>query len=243
MRKVIEKLFDEGLNVILKHASNKINNVGKEHAWKNAVKKACRATEGIEETFANYIVVLPSVCRYFLWLNSNKKLDDVYKSFIISIANELYKDNKKNELAISLGTAILDNWFEMNKIDYLEFKRNLNVDRIVEIVNNREKLYREYFMLYNDIYANDLIRVYYPKNGESWINWNNQYSIDVRINLSKGTELGFCRVGCSYSRVADDESENFLKAVYINEEGDREILRFENCNLADADGKKILWVE
>lgn len=95
MRKVIEKLFDEGLNVILKHASNKINNVGKEHAWKNAVKKACRATEGIEETFANYIVVLPSVCRHFLWLNSNKKLDDVYKSFIISIANELYKDNKK----------------------------------------------------------------------------------------------------------------------------------------------------
>ena len=44
--------------------------------------------------------------------------------------------------------------------------------------------------LYNDPIAKDIIRVYYPKNGESWISWNKEYSIDIKVNLSKGTEYG-----------------------------------------------------
>ena len=48
--------------------------------------------------------------------------------------------------------------------------------------------------------AKDTIRVYYPKNGENWIRWDRDCSVDVKVNLSRGTEYGFCRIGFSYSR-------------------------------------------
>lgn len=39
--------------------------------------------------------------------------------------------------------------------------------------------------------AKDTIRVYYPKNGENWIRWDRDCSVDVKVNLSRGTEYGF----------------------------------------------------
>ena len=138
--------------------------------------------------------------------------------------------------------AILDNWFEMNGVNYqdIDIRNPIIGNKISDIVNNRERLYREYFLLYNDPIAKDIIRVYYPKNGESWISWNKEYSIDIKVNLSKGTEYGFCRIGFSYCRIDETDSTKFLKVAYVNE--DREIYRFENDDMIGIDDKKILWV-
>lgn len=79
--------------------------------------------------------------------------------------------NIEKRYAVSLGMAILDNWFEMNGVNYqdIDIRNPIIGNKISDIVNNRERLYREYFLLYNDPIAKDIIRVYYPKNGESWI--------------------------------------------------------------------------
>lgn len=41
--------------------------------------------------------------------------------------------------------AILDNWFELNGIEYKDICNQLVGDEVANIVNDREKLYREYF--------------------------------------------------------------------------------------------------
>lgn len=76
--------------------------------------------------------------------------------------------NIEKRYAVSLGMAILDNWFEMNGVNYqdIDIRNPIIGNKISDIVNNRERLYREYFLLYNDPIAKDIIRVYYPKNGE-----------------------------------------------------------------------------
>lgn len=48
----------------------------KKYLWKKAIKKACSATEGLEDTFANYLTKSPGVKRYFRLLtkaNTSKK--------------------------------------------------------------------------------------------------------------------------------------------------------------------------
>ena len=57
--------------------------------------------------------------------------------------------------------------------------------KIVRIVNDRERLYREYFYCIMIKMAKDTIRVYYPKNGENWIRWDRDCSVDVKVNLSR----------------------------------------------------------
>lgn len=240
MGKVVDKLSEKAMSLMSEYILGTIKDYKKKALWKKALKKACKATEGIDKSFADYIAKSIAVQRHFLWLTSNKTLDDIYHSFIITIAVELCTFDAEKRFAISFGTAILDNWFELNGIDYIELKSQIIGDKIIKVVNNRERLYREYFMLYNDPFSIDIIRVYYPKNGESWISWNKEYSIDIKINLSKGAEFGFCRIGFSYSRIKEQEYEKFLKMSYVND--GREILRFEHVDMIGIDEKNILWV-
>lgn len=48
----------------------------KKYLWKKAIKKACSATEGLENTFANYLTKSPGVKRYFrLLTKANTSID------------------------------------------------------------------------------------------------------------------------------------------------------------------------
>lgn len=239
MRKIVDKISEKAISLITEYILKSVKASKKNDLWKRAVKKACEATEGIDDSFADYIIKSLAIQRHFVWLISNKSLDDLYRSFILTIAIELCAFNAEKRLAVSLGMAILDNWFELNGVDYQDIRNQIVGDKIVNIVNDRERLYREYFLLYNDSLAKDIIRVYYPKNGEGWISWNKDYSVDIKVNLSKGTEHGFCRIGFSYSRIEEQDCERFLKVAYINE--DREIYRFEHDDMLGIDDKKILW--
>lgn len=237
---IVDKISEKTINWLTEYILNLFKDSKKNKLWEKSVRKACKATEGVDDSFVDYIIKLPAIQRHFLWIISNKSLDNIYYSFIVTIAVELCTFNTEKRYAVSLGMAILDNWFEMNGVNCQDIRNQIIGNKIFNIVNNRERLYREYFLLYNDPIAKDIIRVYYPKNGESWISWNKEYSIDIKVNLSRGTEYGFCRIGFSYGRIDEGDSTKFLKVAYVNE--DREIYRFGNDDMIGIDDKKILWV-
>ena len=190
---IVDKISEKAIKWLTEYILSLVKESKKNNLWEKSVRKACEATEGVDDSLADYIIKLPTIQRHFLWIISNKSLDNIYYSFIITIAVELCTFNIEKRYAVSLGMAILDNWFEMNGVNYqdIDIRNPIIGNKISDIVNNRERLYREYFLLYNDPIAKDIIRVYYPKNGESWISWNKEYSIDIKVNLSKGTEYGF----------------------------------------------------
>ena len=221
MKKIDDKISEKVTSLVTEYICSSFEVLKNNELWKKAIKKACEATEGVDDSFADYIIKSPAI------------------SFILTIAVERCAFNDEKKLAISLGMAILDNWFELNNEDYHDIRNQIVGDKIVRIVNDRERLYREYFLLYNDQMAKDTIRVYYPKNGENWIRWDRDCSVDVKVNLSRGTEYGFCRIGFSYSRIEEQDFEKSLKVAYVNE--DREIFRFEHDDMLNIDDKKILW--
>lgn len=94
----------------------------KKYLWKKAIKKACSATEGLEDTFANYLTKSPGVKRYFRLLTKANTSNNLYRNFVITIAFELYMCKRKEQKAWSLAFAILDNWFDLNKVDYQEIQ-------------------------------------------------------------------------------------------------------------------------
>lgn len=236
--KIIGKMTEKVISLMINHILKSSEDFQNANLWEKAIEKACRATEGIDISFANYLKKSPAMQRYFMWLTSTKLSEDIYRKFILTIAIELCAFNSKKEFAVSIGMAIIDNWFELKKIDCQEIRNQMEADIIV---NDREQLYREYFSLFNDPLSKDIIRVYYPKNGQSWVSNNKDYSIDIKVNLSRGTEYGFCRVGFSYSRILENGDEIFLKIAYVDDT--REIFRFEYNDLIGIDGKNIIWAQ
>ena len=67
----------------------------KKYLWKKAIKKACSATEGVEDTFANYLTKSPGVKRYFRLLTKANTSNNLYRNFVITIAFELYTINEQ----------------------------------------------------------------------------------------------------------------------------------------------------
>lgn len=166
----------------------------KKYLWKKAIQKSCNATEGIDSSFANYLIKSASIKRHFYWINGKKSLDNLYRSFVITIAY---------------------NWFELNNIDSQEIRSQVNTEELNSVLNSKIKLYREYFLLYDDPFGIDVIRVHFPLG--------NFYSVDVKVNLSRGTECGFFRSGFSYYKV-EGQSEQATTLIAVV--GDREVYKF-----------------
>lgn len=134
----------------------------KKYLWKKAIKKACSATEGLEDTFANYLTKSPGVKRYFRLLTKANTSNNLYRNFVITIAFELYMCKRKEQKAWSLAFAILDNWFDLNKVDYQEIQNQVDPKELKNILSGTQNVYREYFLLYDDPIGKDLIRVHFP---------------------------------------------------------------------------------
>ena len=203
--------------------------------WNSIVQETIAATEGIDEEIVKYVFrQLPIVdLKRQLF---DKVHENIYRKFVLSLAMELCKFNKEKEFAVSLGTAIVDNWFKKNKYP-LDFD-GFDVQDFCQLINNREKLYRNYFKLFEDKNGIDKIRIFYPKNGESWIRWDEKYSIDINVNLSKGLAYGFCRAGFDYYKNICDKDYKTLKYAYIVNE--KEILRFNDFSWGE--NNIIIWI-
>lgn len=237
---MIDKLVEFISNLLFGHVRGLREEAKNNEMWNKAIRKAFVATEGMREDYIKYMKIDSAIQRHFIWLTSNKPLDGIYDSFIITMAVDLCRFNVEKEFAIPFGCAILDNWFELKEVDSAKLKRDLSVDSLVKIVNDRETLYRKYFMLYDDPLSKDAIRVYYPKNGETWVEWDKECSVVVKVNISKGTEFGFFRIGFYYNRVKENGEEVSLQVAYIQD--GREIFRFTDINSSEIKGKRMLWI-
>ena len=135
----------------------------KKYLWKKAIQKSCNATEGIDSSFANYLIKSASIKRHFYWINGKKSLDNLYRSFVITIAFELHLFNTK-EVAWSLAFAILDNWFELNNIDSQEIRSQVNTEELNSVLNSKIKVSAKYCYITHELrlHQNYICKLFTP---------------------------------------------------------------------------------
>ena len=232
---VIYRAVGQVADILKSKLENYIYERNKDSSWNNVVQEAIKATEGIDEEIGKYIFSRLSI------LNLKKQLFDknhntIHRKFVLTLAMELCKFDKEKDFSISLGTAVVDKWLEKNKLS--SDCDSYDVEELNRVISNREELYRNYFQLFEEKNGVDKIRIFYPKNGESWIRWDDKHSIDINVNLSKGLSCGFCREGFDYYKI-NGEDEETLKYAYI--ENDKEIMRFKSFSCSE-DNIIMIWI-
>ena len=58
MKKIVDKISDKTLDFITEYISKSVKEYKKMDLWEKAVRKACEATEGIDDSFADDILNL-----------------------------------------------------------------------------------------------------------------------------------------------------------------------------------------
>ena len=170
---IISQVIDREVGQILGTYESKLKNYisdrDKDISWNKIVKEVITATEGIDENIGEYVFRQLSIVNLKKQLLDNNKLNNIHRDFVLTLAMELCKLDKEKDFSISLGTAVIDKWLEKNKLP-LDCD-SYNVEELNRVISNREELYRNYFKLFEDNNGVDKIRIFYPKNGESWIIW------------------------------------------------------------------------
>ena len=232
---VIYRAVGQVADIFKSKLENYIYERNKDSSWNNVVQEAIKATEGIDEEIGKYIFSRLSI------LNLKKQLFDknhntIHRKFVLTLAMELCKFDKEKDFSISLGTAVVDKWLEKNKLS--SDCDSYDVEELNRVISNREELYRNYFQLFEEKNGVDKMRIFYPKNGESWIRWDDKYSIDINVNLSKGLSCGFCREGFDYYKKICSNDDKTLKCAYL--ENEKEILRFNDFSFSEDN--MIIWI-
>lgn len=239
IKTIVSQVINGAVGLITDNFKSKLENYiderNKDTSWNNVVQEAIKATEDIDEEIGKYIFNQLSILNLKKHL-CDKNHNNIHRKFVLTLAVELCKFDKEKDFSISLGTAVVDKWLEKNKLS--TDCDSYDVKELKRIINDREKLYRNYFKLFEEKNGTDTIRIFYPKNGESWIRWKDKYSIDINVNLSKGLSYGFCRVGFDYYKKTCINDDKILKCAYI--ENEKEILRFNDisCNKDNT----IIWI-
>jgi hypothetical protein len=110
------------------------------------------------------------------------------------------------------------------------FDYKIHRDIVKETLFNNKKLFTHHFKSYEEQSFPDFLRVWHPKKGQSWIDWNMNDSIRVHIDSTKVPE-GFFLVGFDYS----NRNNNFLK-IAVRKNG------YEYFNREVKNGK-IVWIQ
>lgn len=232
---VIDRAFGQITDILELNLKKYIGEYNKYTSWNNVVQEAIKATEGIDEEIGKYVFSQLSIVNLKEQLFF-KNYNNIHKKFVLTLAMELCKFDKEKDFSISLGTAVVDKWLEKNKLS-LDCD-SYDVEELNRAISEREKLYRNYFKLFEEKNGIDTIKIFYPKNGESWIRWDDEYSIDIKVNLSKGLSYGFCRAGFDYYKKICHNYDETLKCAYI--ENGKEMLRFND--FSDSEANTIIWL-
>lgn len=239
MKNIVSQVIDKAVGQITDIFKMKLKTFieerNKNSFWNNVVQEAIKATEGIDEEIGRYIFSRLSIVGLERQL-FDENYDNIHRNFVLTLAVELCKFDKEKDFSISLGIAVVDKWLEKNKLP--TDCDGYNVEELKRIISDREELYRNYFKLFEEKNGTDTIRIFYPKNGESWIRWEDNCSVDINVNLSKGLSYGFCREGFDYYKKICNNDYETLKCAYI--ENEKEILRFNgfSCN----EDNTIIWI-
>lgn len=231
---VIDRAVGQITDVFKSKLVNYIDKRNKDKSWNNIVQEVVKATEDVDEEIVEYVFSQLSILNLKNQL-FYKNFNNIHKNFVLTLAMELCKFDKEKDVSISLGTAVVDKYLEKNKLS--PACDSYDIEELKRIISDREELYRNYFKLFDDKNGVDKIRIFYPKNGESWIRWVDKYSIDINVNLSKGLPCGFCRAGFDYHRINGNVKKT-LKCAYI--ENGKEIMRFNDFSCS-GDNVIMIW--
>ena len=205
--------------------------------WEKSVKKACNDIGIISDSFAYNILTLNLIERCYLFSN-DCTVYTLYYDFMITFCVELF-DFFDIKFIFKLGNSILKNWFNYAQNIHLNINEQFAWEKLKDILYDREKLYQEYFKRYNNLRGKDTVRVRYPQNGQNWVEWVGNNYIDIKVDLEKGVDLGFCRMGCFYTLVRDDKKK-ILKVAYKKHY--KEVLVFDSEYLDEIQKNNILWL-
>lgn len=144
---MIEELITQFLESPIGKLSNGLNTKlekfiekqKQDNTWNRVVKDVISATEGFDDEIAKYVFTRLSI------LNLRERLFDeneqnIHKDFVLTLAMELTKFDKEKDFAIPVGLTIIDNCYKSRNIPVNN--ESYNTQELLDIITNREKLYR-----------------------------------------------------------------------------------------------------
>lgn len=247
---ILEKIFGKGIEGVSKEASTLYNQITGAKKWKKAFASVAEFSEYISKEACIEISRHYAMLRFYFVTFEAKNRAFPREDFIIALAMVFndYNININARDIIALADAYIDSWkkeviknstiFNIEETCFMNSSEEINRNDIFEVISDKEKLIRAFFKGYEDKNGTNIIRIYYPAPGETWIEWNEKYSIEIKANLNKGMPLGFCRVGYDYSQIQEDKNDRLMVA-YLSEKKDREILRVNKWDVQDD--TRIVW--
>lgn len=254
-----EKLLDSIIGLLIRFFGDKILiSINKRifidiwrTSFESAVTNVSFFRKGVGEELAFHRGILRFYFATFYELNVNVSVENL----AIAIAMELYSYDKKIDsiYIYDLAEAVLKNWHKFlsnnnyfnekysERIKSIQYKKDAcAIEQTLNIINSRDKVYREYFKSYNCDYASTKIRIWLPRPNETWIRWETEHSLEISVNPMIGFELGFFRVGFDYSHITNNEKGN-LRLVYYSNSSFREGAEFSTIRIGETSGN-VIWV-
>jgi hypothetical protein len=228
---ILEKVFGKGIEGVSKEAATLYNQIARAKKWKKAFASVAEFSEYITKEACIEISRHYAMLRFYFETFEAKYKTFPREDFIIALA-DAYIDSWKKEV-IKNSTI-----FNLEETCFINSSEEINRNDIYELISDKEKLIRAFFKGYEDKDGTNIIRIYYPAPGETWIELKEKYSIEIKANLNKGMPLGFCRVGYDYSLIQGDKNDRLMVA-YLSEKKDREILRVNKWDCQDD--TRIVW--
>lgn len=246
---ICENIFSKGIDIVEKKINKGYLENRRFKLWEKSFKVVAQNSELITEDFGIELSKHRTLRRFFYLTFDIDITQFPVESFIIALAMEMkdYYIKLSAKDIVGIGEAIIQMWKKSilkEKEDNIKcFDNNdleINKEMLIEIINNREEIIKSFFRDMEDINGADEIKIYYPKNGQSWIEWKDEYSIKINLNLNKGVPLGFTRTGYDYFKKVDETWEH-LKIAYLSKDKTREIMRVHNLEVP-SDEELIIWV-
>lgn len=133
---------------------------------------------------------------------------------------------------VLLDSNLLDVFKLLNK-NVMEFNKKDDRQIIDAIFQDNKQLYLNYFNLFNNSNYNEKIKIYHPGLNKSWIDWEEENSLDIHINMFD-IRRGFFLPGFDYK----SENKGWLQiAIRVGEK------EYYNPNEKNELNGKLVWIK
>ncbi|MBZ8124586.1 hypothetical protein [Bacillus thuringiensis] len=153
---------------------------------------------------------------------------------IIHYSIAVYKEWIRNIISNNTLKEFL-NSLEKNPLELSKINNDFN--QIQELIYNKTELRKTFFSSYSTI-SNDFIKVWLP-NEEGYVDWKEEFSVDVAVNPFLGFELGFFQTGYDYNYMGEERGR--LTIVTYSPNNDRESAVFTNKKIG-IETDEIIWL-
>lgn len=104
-------------------------------------------------------------------------------------------------------------------------------DEVEVIFSDKRLIFKNYFMLFNSPYYTEKIRIYYPGQNKTWLEWKEDDSLEISIN-ERDIPTGFFLIGFDYT------SSKLGKLEFAIRKTDKEFF-----NPTDRRKGKTIWAQ